>query len=312
MLRKTNALALLFALLIQGCAGLDPKENAIFVTKTSLGIDFDSVPSEASFAYSRVEGYLGPRYDNGAIPPVAGYVRTDGGVLDRNLKQFYATGRAAELVSGGSGSPATKPLAGGKKAMFFGTSTTLGVRIAFGDAGPANFVLGYRRKELSYIPVGTVAHVDYYGSVIGMFRSDVEAANLDGSKFGVAQYFGTGAAAENIASWAETKASFRDVGEDAFGEYRKSVSAQNSETVRIYRCFSNVDDTKFQDILTNANQLKLFQSDKAFDRIREEKDLKKAKSAYVDEIGITIGSSADRGTRLLGHRTYVCSLAKSG
>jgi hypothetical protein len=283
----------------------------IFTTKTSIGIDVDGTPPEASIAYSRVEGFIGPRYDNGAVPPVTSRLSTDGGLFSRSINQFYATGRAATLVSGGTeSSPAVTALQGEKKAMFFGTSTTLGVKISFSATGAEGFTLGYRRKELSFIPVGKKGEVDTYASVIGVYATDVAASTVQDSKFGIAQYFATGAAADNIASWDETKASFRQSGAEAFGQYYKSVAAQNSEAVRAYRCFANVDDAKFGDVLSNANQLKLFQDSKVYDEIKAEKDLKKAKAAYIDELGISIGDASDRGARMLGHRAYVCDLAK--
>jgi len=298
------------ALLLQGCAALDPRENVIFFTKTSLGVDVDGTPPEASFAYSRIEGFLGPRYDNGAVPPVASYLQTDGGLFDRNVTQMYATGRAATLVAGDDSGKSVSTLKGAKKAMFFGTSTTFGVRISFAATGAEGLVLGYRRKELSYIPIGTHEGTDQYASVIGVFSSDAAASTLQESKIGVSQYFATGAAAEKVAAWPETRTAFRQSGNEALGKYRESVARQDSEVVRILRCFAYVEDGKFPAVLDNANDLKLFQDDKAFGLLKAEKDTRKARAEYVDEIGISIGAAADRSTRLLRHRVHVCGLVK--
>ena len=297
------------AALISGCANLDPKENVIFFTKTSLGIDVDGTPPEVSLAYNRQEGFMGPRYDNGAVPPVASHLSTDGGLFSRNVKQFYATGNAALALTR---QPAEKPgtatteLSGGKKAMFFGTSTTTGIRISFAANGAEGFVFGYRRKELSYIPVGTVNNKDTYASVIGVYTNETQASSTANLGLGIAQYFATGAAADNIASWESTRSAFQKKGEDAFGKYDQSVANQDHETVMVLRCFAFIDDTKLPGVLKNASDLGLFQDDKAFDLISKEPDIRKRKAAYVDEIGISAGRSEYRSGLLTGHRVFVC------
>jgi len=295
---------------LQGCASVKPEDNVIFITKTSLGLDVDGTPPDVSLAYSRIEGFMGPRYDNGAVPPVASRLATDGGIFSRKVSQFYATGDAANLVTGKPATGTGQALQGARKAMFFGTSTTLGVKIGFGTSGLDGFVFGYRRKEVSVIPIGSVDNVDHYASVIGVLSTDVSASTSAESKLGISQYFATGAAADSIAAWPEIRTSFRQAGEDAFGQYRKGVAEQNSEVVRIYRCLARLDDSKFPQVLENANQLSLFQDDKAYSLIKAEQDTAKARAAYIDEIGISVGASADRGTRLLGHRVFVCGLAK--
>ena len=299
------------ALLLQGCSwSIKPEENVIFVTKTSLGLDVDGTPPDVSFAYNRIEGFIGSRYENGAVPPIASHLRSDGGIFSRNVTQFYATGAAAMYVTGRTSSGAVSELQGQRKAMFFGTTTTVGVKINFGETGVGGFVFGLRRKEMSFIPVGSANGADHYASVIGVFSTDAAASKPGDSKLGISSYFATGAAADSIAQWPETQRSFRQTGQDAFDQYREGVAKQDSEVVRIYRCLALLDDSKFPDVLNNANQLKLFQDAKAYDAIKAEKDIKKARAAYIDEIGISVGSSTDRSTRLLGHRVHVCDLAK--
>ena len=83
----------LFSLVAMGCA-----DSVLFVTKTSIGLDFDTKPPAASIAYDRTEGYLAPRYDNGAIPPVYGRIRSDAKIFNANVRQIYATGSAAQRV----------------------------------------------------------------------------------------------------------------------------------------------------------------------------------------------------------------------
>src|SRR5712692_5987404 len=101
---KNLLLPVAVASLLHGCA-YKPEENVAFITKTSIGLDVDGTPPEVSFAYNRVEGYLGPRYENGAVPPVASALSTDGSILNRGIKQFYATGDAARLVADRAATP---------------------------------------------------------------------------------------------------------------------------------------------------------------------------------------------------------------
>ncbi|MBF0307665.1 MAG: hypothetical protein HQL41_18730, partial [Alphaproteobacteria bacterium] len=79
MTTKTT-LALVMALLapLAACADSD---SVLFVTKTSLGIDMDTKPAGVAIAYDRVEGYVGPTYDNGAMPPVVAFIESSGGLL---------------------------------------------------------------------------------------------------------------------------------------------------------------------------------------------------------------------------------------
>lgn len=298
------------AIALQGCASVKPKDNVIFLTKTSIGLDVDGTPPEVSFAYSRVEGFMGPRYDNGAVPPVASRLSTDGGIFNRNVSQFYATGAAASLVTGNTVTNGSPDLSGDREAMFFGTSTTLGVKMAFGATGLDGFVLGYRRKEVSVIPIGTRDGSDHYASVIGVLSTDTGATTPAESKLGISQYFATGSAADSIAKWEEIKASFRQSGENAFGRYRQSVAEQNKEVVRIYRCLARLDDSQFAKAVENANRLALFQNKEAYKLIKDETDPKAARARYIDDIGISIGASADRGMNLLKHRLFVCELLK--
>ena len=153
MNRLHAVLCTLLALLLGACAS--GPNTVVFVTKTSLGVDVEQTPPSASIAYDRVEGYFGPRFDSGAVPPVVASFTTNGQLLGRDVKQVYATGDAARLLANPSAQVAADPaLTGDVKPMFFGTSTTLGVKIGFEAGGSTStFTLGYKRKELSIIPV---------------------------------------------------------------------------------------------------------------------------------------------------------------
>ena len=55
--------------------------HATFVTKTSFSIvDVDSTPPSITVAYDRFEGYIGPRFADGSVYPVAGFVESEGQV----------------------------------------------------------------------------------------------------------------------------------------------------------------------------------------------------------------------------------------
>jgi hypothetical protein len=181
-------------LLLSGCVSKD----LVFVTKTSMGIDVDGTPQAVSFAYDRVEGFVGPRYKDGTVPPVIGTIETDGAFPDRQVRQKFAIGRAAVLVAGGTASELTPdPNDETATTMYFGTATTLGLKFGLDSAGTTvgSAVLGYKRKELSVVPVTGRT----FPSVFATIGADTKPAAGANAKFGVTQFFATGAAADAIA-----------------------------------------------------------------------------------------------------------------
>ena len=90
---RRASIVLSLAIALAGCASRP--DTVVFVTKSSLGLDVEQTPPSASIAYDRVEGYFGPRYESGAVPPVVAVFMTNGQLLDRRVKQLYATGDAA-------------------------------------------------------------------------------------------------------------------------------------------------------------------------------------------------------------------------
>ena len=209
-----------------------PTGQVVFVTKTSLGIDAEQTTPGVSVAYDRFEGYMAPRYDHSNIPPVYATFNTDGGIVDRNIKHTYATGKAAKSIADNqaiaqgalSGAQAAEslreramqreaeagrgqvqasqsPPPSDPPAMFFGTTTTLGLK--FGFTGPAvdTFVLGFKRKELAVIPQGK--DTTQFPSVVAIYNSNVKHdphAQGPNAKFGIGQLLATGDAAESVAN----------------------------------------------------------------------------------------------------------------
>lgn len=333
------------ALVAGGCA----TDGAIFFTKTSVSVaEVDGTPPEANVGFHRIEGVILPRNPDGSVPSVLAHVRSNRDFLNPQIKHVYATGEAAlNLVKKGTvgidspkgkdeaGSATqeqrtvkvqtpnkseTETAAGGDTkapVVFFATSTSAGIRVGISPNGGVDGVMlfGFRRKELSVVPK---LAKDGEGNFIypPLIATQSLTVKPEAGKDSLCQGFATGDAARALANLVRTGKDSNlgcdtiSIQADLLGQYRESVAMQDSEVVRIYRCFVQVEDGKFSNVLGNANQLKLFQDDQAHDRIKSEKDIKKARAAYIDEIGISIGNSSDRSARLLGHRVYVCDLAK--
>lgn len=105
--------------------------EVVFVTKSSLSIaEIETTPAEINVGYSRVEGYLAPTYENGALPPVVSSIRSDGTLFSPKIQQLYATGAAANLLASSSSTydyrnDQTEELIGEKKACSLVQAPTL-------------------------------------------------------------------------------------------------------------------------------------------------------------------------------------------
>lgn len=209
---------LLAVALLAGCADTG---RVIFVTTSSFGINVDNKPPTVSIAYDRTEGYIGPRYEDGAIPPVVASIETDGGIFNPRIRQVYATGPAA-VRAVGTPNPPESPhefVGDKKRTVFFGTTTTLGLKAGFGESGPDSFVLGYKRKEFSYIPLGTkseggVAH-DAYPSVLASIDTTAKVQTQASTALTTVQFFATGWAADTLAGNSKVTSVFEVKAQDA-------------------------------------------------------------------------------------------------
>jgi hypothetical protein len=297
-------------------------DRALFVTKTSLSIiDADAKPPGLSIAYDRVEGYLGPSYENGAVPPVFASVKSDGKVFNPRIKQKYATGNAAVIVAGGEPQVETMPLSGKKRVMFFGTSTTTGIKIGFTQNLPDSFLFGFRRKEISYIPIestpkldddgskvldaqGNPIMIDRYSSSLAVIDTAAEVSsdipqNKDAGLKN-SQVFATGRAAEAFAP--SVAVSFQKEAQDAFGAYRKAVLDQEIAGGAVIVCYPGVRILDRPKVWRDADKMGLFH-----DMPNEEKTidiLMKAFGEVVDENGNI--KDADRLARI--DRVYTTSI----
>lgn len=306
LLIASHAAAAFALLQLSGCA--TAPDTVVFITKTSLGIDVESTPPGASIAYDRTEGYIGPRYDNGTVPAIAASFSTNGKLLDRQIKQVYATGRAAKLATGvQGGTTPTETFSGDKKTMFFGTSTVLGTRMSFAPTGLVDsFVLGYKRRELSVIPI-TDAGVP---SVLAMLDSGVQADNAAGAGLQLQQFFATGAAADQIASKGDIQAAFSGDARQALTRYRSHQIEQARLAIETLACLSRVDDAKLPMVWQSAEELSLFDDAQIVPRLRTAAAPRLARSLYTREIAV-LDPAAEKKTGLLtGHRVQVCTLAQ--
>lgn len=217
-------------------AGCSNPDHVLFVTNSSLGINFDTKPATASIAYDRTEGFIGPRFENGGAPPAVATMETDGNIFNPTVRQTYATGAAAVgATSGEVPSDAPKALAGEpekRKLMFFGTATTFGLKVGFAAAGagagvPDSFLFGYRRKEASLIPIAESKAEDakpedkkvngVYPSVLASMEVNVQSAPTDAQGVGTTskQFFSTGRAAEALSTNPTVRAAFLIKAENA-------------------------------------------------------------------------------------------------
>ena len=341
----TKFTRLIFLLVLIHLAGCATSDQVLFVTKSSIGIDVDSKPPGASIAYDRVEGYLGPRYDNGAVPPVIASIQTDGSIFNPEIRQLYATGNAALNLTNSRKPSSPDNLVGDKELMFFGTTTVLGFKVGFTSSTPDSFTLGYKRKEFSVIPLGKVAMKDSQGNVLrdddnevimedrypavlAVLDTRTKVQTLEETSLRIGQFFATGKAAEEYANNSELKKQIQKQAEDAFAQYRGSVKEQEHEALGILRCFSGVRDEKIPDVLKNASKLDIFFDKNTFSSLSkkyqeatnllENGDQEGFKSnihtirlLYADDIGIVDGKKPERTGLLKAHKTFVCDLLKS-
>ena len=243
---------------LSACASSD---HVLFVTKTSIGIDFDSKPANASLAYDRVEGYVAPRYANGEIPPVVASVKSDGKIFNPKVQQVYATGDAAVIATGGKVAARNLPLKGARELMFFGTTTTTGIKVGFTTGLPDSFVFGFKRKEFSYIPLATVdvndKARDVYPSVLASIdtAANVSTGGTTGdTSLTNSQFFATGRAARLLANNPQIKDRFTAIARDAIlMQQAKAVQGAQIEADsadgladRILESFNDPDTTAAQ------------------------------------------------------------------
>lgn len=301
---RRASIVLSLAIALAGCASRP--DTVVFVTKSSLGLDVEQTPPSASIAYDRVEGYFGPRYESGAVAPVVAVFMTNGQLLDRRVKQLYATGDAARTLLAPAEPVASDPKQEGDfKPMFFGTSTTVGLKIGYEAGGSTStFTLGYKRKELSVIPVNE----GRFPAVLATLQTDVDARGATGSSFGAGQLFATGAAATALAARQDVREIFIDKAEAALDDYRSEERQQSRHALVTLGCLAALPDAKLPAVWRNAEALGVLDKEAGVGTFAS-LGPDAARERYTSHLALLDADSADATTRLSLHRQYVCGLA---
>lgn len=215
--------AFIGCILLLGCS-----DYATFVTATDIGISADANTQELHLGYVRTEMFTGPAYpDIGEAPAAVGYLGSNLSAFTPKIKQLYATGKAAELVTQRK-DPDTEPVTsdghyGERRPLVFGTGSNLGLQVGFAGGTPSKIKFGYNREEVSIIPFHRVAPAglpaaDKYAPVLAAIDMDQTVTGLADTKVKLTQFFATGTAAQNLAKRGDIR--------DYFGEQaRSSVKA---------------------------------------------------------------------------------------
>jgi hypothetical protein len=246
-----------------GCASHD---RAVFVTKTSMGIlDADTTPPSLTVAYDRTEGYYGPSYANGEAPPVAAIIQASNKVFNPQVRQLYATGRAANIVANKEQAAPEKAeeLIPESRMMFFGTSVNVGIKFSFmaDKPLPTGMIFGYKRKEASYIPLGvtdrgTTRERHHYPSVFASIDTSAKMREHNDGAFSVTQVFATGHAADHFAE--SQRDQFKVRAADALGEARSLDQKQRLAALEVIRSYNQLPAGDRPKAWTDADRLGLF------------------------------------------------------
>ncbi len=291
---------------VAGCAS--SAKSVMFITKTSLGLDTEFNPLSLSLAYDRTEGYVGPRFESATAAPVVGGFTTNGDIFGREIRQIYATGHAAKLVTGATDDAGPdESYDGDSRVMFFATSTVLGIKLGFAPTAGTlpyavdSFVLGYKRKEASLIPITSSGLPSVMASLDTTTRADAP----DKTQANVGQFFATGAAANALAAKPRIRQAFEQRSEDALAAYETHQEEQSRLALEVLTCVARIDDDKLDPVWQNLEAMKLVPEPKVLDAIKKG-PAKTSRALYTREIGIIQGKDEMRTGLMRGHRVNVC------
>ena len=222
---------------VTACAQSD---RVVFVTATEVAVSGDLTYGSANIGYDRTELVIAPAYpDTGAIPPVYAKVDSNLELFSPSVRQLYATGEAARLVTNEDRDPPDRDgvLEGDRRVMVFGTTSNIGLNLRWVGSSqvvgaPESIVLGYKRKEFSIIPLrsreqgdpdrGPDPGPDRYGSVIAGLSMGVETDVARDAGFEASQFIATGDAANFVAESDDARELFR---QDAEGTLSRAAAA---------------------------------------------------------------------------------------
>lgn len=227
------------------CCGCDSTDHVIFVTATNIGINADAKTQTANIGYDRTEGVIGPTYvDGGTLPGTFAYMNSNLSVFSPSVKQLYATGEAAAQVTDTNRPlpPSPPPGVGMRRIMFFGTTSTIGLKVGFSTGTPDSIVLGYKRRELSVIPLHKdnpdSGNPDVYPPVIASIDMNVATPSLIETTLGLTQYFATGVAAVNVARLPDIRAAFAAAASDAVKKGLALADDTKKQATTVATCVS--------------------------------------------------------------------------
>lgn len=183
---KIKILLFLLPFAFTGCAG---RNHILFMTKSNVGLDFDSKPPTLEITVSRKEVVIAPTFEGGQTPPVAASFKPKAGTgsgfanFFLGVDQTFAGGDAAVAMASlyatsNAPDPSTRtnynsalnltqkpkysgifrgiPGPGETRTFIFGTDTSLGLKAAWSGAGgqfPDTVRLGFNRKEFTWAPL---------------------------------------------------------------------------------------------------------------------------------------------------------------
>ena len=237
--------------------------HTLFITKTNIGFEASTTPPTLELDIARVEGTVGPQFENGKkLPVLASFKFNSNWAFSPHVGSTFATGDAAttlaalydnttpdadwisrvERVTGKRELPSASTLKLNNephierslldwlswlsllfpkpdfqrqdvRPVFFGTDTTLGIKIAWsGMTGqyPDSAKLGYNRKELALVPItyektssDSLSHHLKMSSLLATIDTGVieSPKNTGGPSlpYKHVQYFATGDAATLLA-----------------------------------------------------------------------------------------------------------------
>ncbi len=313
------------AFLVSGCLQHD---KAIFVTSTSLALlEGDTKPAGASIAYKRVEGYLGPNNADGTAPPVIAAIQSDGKIFNPKIRQLYATGEAATAAASGTDCDSTNVSDSGKRQyMFFGTSTTTGISVGTTSSMPDSFVFGFKRKELSVIPL--VEKPDAKGYVYPSVLASIDTTGqlVDQTKAGSLEFKNNQIFATGDAACVMAKA----LNPEFIKRVRLSVGEQQRmESARALNCYAGVRLSDRQLVWRDADFKSLFHEDKSEQggilasleklyakavvngAVVDANVLFQADRLYSASVFIFDQEDTERLTNLAEHSNFICGLSRA-
>lgn len=315
---RQSRLAISFCIAITTLTGCTTN-NAVFVTKTSFSVlDVDAAPAGISVAHDRVEGYFGPRFDDGTVYPVTGYFAGRNGLLDREVQQVFAGGEAATVVLGEAPGTTSTASCGDDRnlpPLLFATGTTIGIKLGFAENTlvPTSFVFGYRRKEAATVPVSKSCQPSVIASLGSSARQGSDAAN-PALNAGISQYFATGKAAIALAKDPTIRKAFVKEAQKALthvDEFNTREAAHNALALDIIVCAGKLSDSDFDSVITNAAELGLLPDSGDAARIRAGSNPKDRFALYQGALRLRNGDEDPRTAALTVHKDRVCNLAKT-